>query len=73
MRKWFRKLSDDLVDRLVPRAEAAAAVQCWTEESCIRTMIPVCHQTGFRALSTYRVCSDGTRYYQSYRCANCTA
>lgn len=71
MRDWIRNLSDSLVDRLVPRTEAAAAVECWTEEVCGRMMIPMCHQTGFRAIFTSRVCADGTRVYQSSRCANC--
>ncbi|MER6914778.1 hypothetical protein ABT354_24150 [Streptomyces sp. NPDC000594] len=72
MRKWFQNLSDAMVDRLVPKAEAAAAVQCWTEQVCSRTMIPMCHQTGFRSLATRRVCSDGTSTWLGSQCANCT-
>ncbi|MFH9268731.1 hypothetical protein ACH4KN_31415 [Streptomyces sp. NPDC017546] len=71
MREWIRNLSDSLVDRLVPRAEAAAAVECWTEEICNSTMVPMCHRTGFKAIYTDLVCSDGTRVYQGKRCAVC--
>ncbi|MFH9132210.1 hypothetical protein [Streptomyces sp. NPDC017524] len=71
MRDWIRSLADSLVDRLVPRAEAAAAVECWTEERCGSVMVPMCHRTGFRAISTYRVCSDGTQVYLDRRCATC--
>ncbi|MFJ8250395.1 hypothetical protein [Streptomyces sp. NPDC094466] len=71
MRDWIRNLSDSLVDHLVPRAEAAAAVECWIEEKCGSTMVPTCHQTGFRAIYTTQICSDGTQVYLGRRCANC--
>lgn len=71
MRDRIRNLSDSLVDHLVPRTEAAAAVECWSEEVCGSTMVPMCHHTGFRAIFATQVCSDGTRVYLGKRCANC--
>ncbi|MER6914779.1 hypothetical protein ABT354_24155 [Streptomyces sp. NPDC000594] len=72
MRKWFQSLSDSMVDRLVPKADASAAVQCWTEEICQQVAgIALCTSTDKWLTATYLVCSDGTRTYQGWRCGRC--
>ncbi|MER6914777.1 hypothetical protein ABT354_24145 [Streptomyces sp. NPDC000594] len=72
MRKWFQNLSDTMVDRLVPKTEAAAAVQCWTEETCERLpgTVPLCRPDGWMT-TIWSVCSDGTRTRTGWRCGRC--
>ncbi|WP_329492822.1 hypothetical protein [Kitasatospora herbaricolor] len=69
MRQWLQNLSDTLVDRLVPKAEAAAATECWTETVCVRnTGTAFCGYSGNMATFTYLVCPDGTRTFKGMRC-----
>ncbi|MFJ8250396.1 MULTISPECIES: hypothetical protein [unclassified Streptomyces] len=71
MRAWFENLSDALIDRLVPKTEAAAATQCWTEEVCQQGPLQLCGSTGRWGYFIYQVCADGTRTFRGVRCARC--
>ncbi|MER6914780.1 hypothetical protein ABT354_24160 [Streptomyces sp. NPDC000594] len=71
MRKRFQKLSDSLVERLVPKADASAAVQCWIEETCRQGPLQICGSTSRWGYWTYEVCADGTRTWKGVRCAYC--
>ncbi|WP_371483329.1 hypothetical protein [Kitasatospora sp. NBC_00315] len=69
MRQWLQNLSDTLVDRFVPKAEAAAATNCWTDTICGYTgASPVCGSSGHRYTQTITTCSDGTVTYGAFRC-----
>ncbi|MER6914776.1 hypothetical protein ABT354_24140 [Streptomyces sp. NPDC000594] len=70
MRKWFQNLSDTMVDRLVPKAEASAAVTCRIEEECIYH--PVCSRGQMAWRRVMQFCSDGTHQMLSAGCGNCS-
>ncbi|MBA2813240.1 hypothetical protein E0500_039490 [Streptomyces sp. KM273126] len=72
MRQWLQNLSDSLVDRLVPRAEAAAA-QCWLEWRCVRGGdTSGCASTGHEWWQTQECCDDGRcGPWTYYGCADC--
>lgn len=71
MRNWLQNLSDSLVDRLVPKAEAAAATNCWTEERCSFGPPEACSSSNRKMLFTYLHCADGSTSFVGSRCANC--
>ncbi|GLF99540.1 hypothetical protein [Streptomyces yaizuensis] len=71
MRTWLQNLSDALVDRLVSKTEAAAATQCWTEETCTTGPLQLCSATNRWMIVTHLVCADGSRTYQGLRCVRC--
>ncbi|MFJ3925250.1 hypothetical protein [Streptomyces sp. NPDC090022] len=72
MRQWLQNMSDTLVDRLVPRAEAAAA-SCWPEYRCVRGSAGGgCASTGYEWWQVRTCCSDGScTAYRFHSCADC--
>ncbi|NBM14643.1 hypothetical protein [Streptomyces sp. GC420] len=72
MRQLLHTLSDSLVDRLVPRAQAAAA-SCWTEWRCVRgSSTSGCASTGHEWWQTRSCCSDGSCTAWAFNsCADC--
>ncbi|MEV6586996.1 hypothetical protein [Streptomyces acidicola] len=71
MRQWLQNLSDSLVDRLVPRAEAAAA--CWPEKRCVRgNSSSGCASTGHEWWQKRTCCDDGSCSSWTFDvCADC--